>query len=359
MSFCGRVRPGCVKWWHIAIERRTILLGVLPTLLGIGALQAQTGLVVRGLVQDEVTRRPLIGVTVAVTTTGAERSTRTDESGAFVFSGLAQGDYSMTARRVGFEPVTQTMRLASDTSITIVLRRLIPLDTVRIQAPPQAIYGVVVTEPDLRPVRGATVQILGTSSGTVSTDSSGRFFYPVRSPGPYMVRARADGLRQQMVSVVVPRHEGVELALTLDSAEAQNTELEVAFSQLSERLVRRDPLSAFVSRTELRAAEGSGIIGALLNARSVTAKALRFTDRACVFVDGTPRPGLSANSISPENVEAVEVYSATSDRSGTLRQRWPMRAPCGDTGMPRVSAAVGGMQSSSDVVLWIAIWMKS
>lgn len=95
----------------------------------------------------------------------------------------------------------------------------------------------------------------------------------------------------------------------------------------------------------------------------VNGKGMRLTDVACVFIDGAPRPGLSANAIDPESIEAVEMYASNAERSGTVATRWPRNQPCGDTGLPagyktRSADPMGGRQANSEVVHWIVIWLK-
>lgn len=72
-------------------------------------------------------------------------------------------------------------------------------------------------------------------------------------------------------------------------------------------------------------------------------------------------PSLSATTIDPADVEAVEVYSFTGDRSGTLAARWPRTASCGDTGMSQITRPRrnnSGRSAPTDIVAFIVIWLK-
>jgi hypothetical protein len=321
--------------------------------------EAQSQLTVSGTVLDAATSRPIIGARVSLGVPPESRTTTTDERGSFFFSRVAAGTYPLSIRRLGYEPSDQSVVVADSTRLAVSLSRVALLDTVRVRGANQAIYGVVATAHDLKPVPNATVQFFGTSAGQLSTDSSGRFFYPVKSTGPYLVRAKATGRGSQTLSVTVRALEGVEVALLLDSAARPGANaLEMAFADFRDRMLRRGSASAVVPRSELLVHSNGGVVSSLLTARSFGARTLRFTDEACVFVDGQPRPGLSANAIDAEDVEAVEVYSQTADRSGTLSQRWPNNAPCGDTGMIRAERPRGAQRRPTDVVRWIVIWLK-
>ena len=126
--------------------------------------------------------------------------------------------------------------------------------------------------------------------------------------------------------------------------------------------MRRGNASAVVPRTELLGNGNRDLVSSLLTANSFGRRGLRCTDVVCVFVDGAPRVGVSPNAFDPMDIEAIEAYSATADRSGTLASRWPTGMPCGDTGMPRASGPSGSVpgnrERSSDVVRWIVTWLR-
>lgn len=131
--------------------------------------------------------------------------------------------------------------------------------------------------------------------------------------------------------------------------------LEMAFGDFHDRLLRRGNASAIVPRAELVTRGSMGVASALLLAPSFATKSLRMNDYACIFLDGSPRAGMSPNMIDAEDVEAVELYTATSARTGNLRQRWPKTHPCGETSR---GAPPGGRERPSDVVVWMVIWLK-
>ncbi|HTE46673.1 MAG TPA: carboxypeptidase regulatory-like domain-containing protein [Gemmatimonadaceae bacterium] len=307
---------------------------------------------VSGTVSDATAARPLIGTLVTLGVPGSERTARTDERGVFTFDKVAPGRYTLVVRRLGYEPFRETIEPKSgDAPIVVTLTRVASLDTVRVLAAQQGIYGAVATAHDLRPLRSATIRVIGVGGGKISVDSTAHFFVPIKTPGAYVVRAQSGGYQAQTVSVTVRPGEGVEVAMLLDSATTPaSNRLEMAMADFDDRLKVRKQASALMSRAELLRYDDRQILGAIRAAPSFVAKGLRFGASACVFVDGRPFTG-SMDAFEPKQIEAVEVYGEKGDATGTLAKAWPRGFPCGDTGMP--STAPGG-----DVVKWVVIWIK-
>jgi len=334
---------------------RALRRALLCVALCAGATRAgaQVTVTLTGVVHDAASGAPLIGAIVTLGAGAEARSARSDGAGAFEFQHVPVGSYVVTTRRLGFEPARETVDVSPENhAITISLTRVARLDTVRVRAAQQAIYGAVGTSNDLRPLPKATIQVFGATLGNATVDSTGHFFFPVRAPGAYLVRARLDGYETQTVSITVPANDGVEVALLLDSARGPVSHmLEMAYADLRERLAVRRSASAFIPRTELLEHGASEMLTALRYSRSFVQKSLRMGPTACVFVDGNPRVGYSINAIDPREVEAIELYAGNAEASGTLARRWPRSAPCGDTGMPFVTPG-------NDVVNWVVIWLK-
>jgi hypothetical protein len=331
----------------------TALLAALATLDLVAAARAgaQQTVTVSGIVRDSVSARPLPGAVVTLEILTGARTTRTDETGAFAFSKVPVGSYKLIVRRLGFEPASQTIDANADTPpIVVAMNRVATLDTVRVHASAQGIYGVVGTARDLRPLPAAKLKIIGGSS--VPVDSTGHFFQPINAAGTVIIRAEAEGYEPQVMSLVVRPNEGVEVALLLDSATTPASHmLAGAFADFGTRLMVRRNSSAIIPRSELLRDSDRQLVSAMRRAPSFNRAALRFGQFACVFVDGQPRPGVSIDAFDPAEIEAVETYTRTSEASGSLAKRWPRGFPCADTGVPQVSAG-------ADVVYWVVIWLK-
>ena len=283
----------------------------------------------------------------------AGRTTRTDEAGQFLIARMDTGQYTLQLRRLGYLPRSVSVHVTEQGArVEVALDEITTLDTIRVRAARQAIYGVVGAAADLRPLPGSAIQILGESVRTLRADSSGRFFSPA-SPGTYLVRARAPGFAPRTVSVTLSPGDGAELALLLDSARAgsQNA-MEAAYADFRDRMLRRGGTqSALVPRSELLRDGNGTMIHLLRAAPSFGSRVMRVGPYACVFVDGRARPGMSLNAIDPSGVEAIEVYTRRGERSGTLLARWPRGFPCADTGMPPP-------QTPEDV-LWVVICLAN
>ena len=312
---------------------------------------AQDATTVRGTVMDATTMRPVVGAIVRLGPVGTQRMTRTDETGSWVFSRVPMLTLALDVRALGYEQVRRTIEVAMNVApIAITLSRLAVLDTIRVRAAKQGLFGVVGTASDLRPLPNAELRIVG--GGRIKLDSTARFFVPIRTIGSYFLRAKAPGYEPQTVSVIVSPNEGVEVALLLDSTTREPSHrLEIAMGDFDQRLKVRGLASALIPRTELLRDPGGGLITSIRFARSFTKRVLRFGSTACVFVDGMPRPGLPPDAIEPEEIEAVETYGRRADRSRTLSQRWPNGAECGYTGMPTTTPG-------DDVIRWVVIWLK-
>ena len=331
---------------------RLRLVALLIPYIYASAAQAQNE-VLRGIVRDAATARPLQGAIVTLGDAPAQRTDRSDEDGGFVFRNVVPGTYPLGVRMLGYEAVQLTV-VASDTLQTVIveLRRVQPLDTVRVRAARQAIYGVVGDSYSLEPIAGASVKVIGASGGT-TTDSSGRFFIPLKAPGAYLVRATAAGHAGQIASVTVSPDSGAEIVLLLDRA-TDHRALSVAFKEFDERMLRRSPASVLLTRTDLLKYPGANLLDAIRLSGAFAIKTLQVGARVCVFVDGRPRPTMSLDVFDPYEIEAIEAYTLRSDVSGTLAAKWPRGQPCPPSGMLMGT----GLGPPELLIYWVAIWMK-
>jgi hypothetical protein len=70
---------------------------------------------------------------------------------------------------------------------------------------PYSLQGVVVDYPQRRPVPGATIDLVGSGTATVTTDSAGRFSVPSVSEGLLIVTLRASGYLDRVTRFSVTR----------------------------------------------------------------------------------------------------------------------------------------------------------
>jgi len=330
----------------------TIFTALLSASIRTSGAGAQQPVPVRGKVQDSVSGRPLAGAIVGLGPNGSDRTTRTDDAGEFAFSKVVPGNYSLTVKRLGYEPRARAVEVkAGMDSLVVAMLRVSTLDTVRIRATNQGIYGAVGTAEGLRPLRSALVQVIG-GSGKLSVDSTGHFYIPIKAPGAYLVRAMSPGYQTQTMAVTVRRDEGVEIALLLDSATTpESNRWESAYADMADRMIARRNSSAIVSASELRETGYSGLADALRRSPSFNKAVIRIGGTACVFVDGQPKPGLSIDAFDGTQIEAIEAYTASSEGTGNLARRWPRGFPCAPTGENTTAAG-------SDVIRWVVVWLK-
>jgi hypothetical protein len=312
---------------------------------------AQGSRVVRGVTRDSATSQPLAGALVEIRSPSFRATDRTDEEGNFRIRGVPSGVYQLSVIRIGFAEVRLSLDVAvRDENLNILmLPAATRLDAFRVRGDISAIYGMVGTLPDLLPLKGARVQVLGANKA-VTTDSSGGFFIPVSEPGTYLVRMTREGYQERVFPIEVPRDRAVDGSRMLDPGAGGPPGAEVLYKDLDQRLrLRASANAALVPGAEIRRG-GTTIVDGLRASPSFFSKGLRIADSVCLFVNGVPRPGVSPEAFRPEEVESVEVYGltqgggasanpagssfntgtvSTGDRSNRLAEQWPRRATCG------------------------------
>ena len=131
----------------------------------------------------------LIGVTM--TLTGASSATiTTDPYNFFEFSGLANGNYTITPSKTGFtfSPTssTQTVSGADLTGVTFT--------ATPVQAVTHSISGNVVSVATFSGVPGVTMALSGTSSDNAITDARGDYTFTGLANGTYTITPSRTGL---------------------------------------------------------------------------------------------------------------------------------------------------------------------
>lgn len=308
-----------------------------------------------GTVVDSASGRPIEGVLLSLSGNGYSETFASRADGTFRFSKVTPGTYTLVARRLGYAKLEMPIPI-EDNGVRIrvsLVRTTLPLDTVRARTG-TGLGGEVGTLSSLHALRDVEVTIVGVGT-RVRTDSSGRFFVPLKNPGTYVVRARSPGYAPVAISVVVPRDSTSRLMLLMDTASVERSNAyELAWRDFGDRARMRGTKSAIVSQAELARTGELGLLDALRRVTSVSSRQLRFGQTVCVFVDGRPAAGGPLRGWDVEEVEAVEVYTSepSSEVTGTLR-RASRGYECQPTEMADAIAA-----PSRDRIRWLVIWTK-
>ncbi len=105
-----------------------VTLLILVLLLGAISRAQSTGLgVIHGAVRDFETGKPVSGAVVSIVAGDSKRTSKTDEAGAFSFTGLPLGTYGIEASRAGYQNVSLEIDVTEDRAalaVTINMYRL-------------------------------------------------------------------------------------------------------------------------------------------------------------------------------------------------------------------------------------------
>jgi hypothetical protein len=306
-----------------------------------------------GIVVDSVSGRPIEGVLVTLFGHGYSQSVASQDDGTFRFTKVTPGTYTLAARRLGYARLEMPIPIEDNgVRIKVSLVKVTTLDPV-IAMPGTGIGGHVGTLNSLRPLANADISIVGVGT-RVRTDSSGRFFVPLKVPGTYVVRARTAGYEPVSLSVFVPRDSTARLMLLMDTASTpKSNAYELAWQEFNDRARMRGTKSAIISHSELAGTGEVGFLEALQRVPSVTTKQLRLGQMVCVFVDGRPATGVPLRLWDVEAIEAVEVYTgdSKSEFTGTLA-RASRGYECQPTEITDTSP------TARDRIRWLVIWSK-
>ncbi|MEP6619385.1 MAG: carboxypeptidase regulatory-like domain-containing protein [bacterium] len=160
---------------------------------------------------------------VEVTLLGESGGARTDSSGRFILRDVLVGGHTALFRRLGFRSVERRWQ-SRPSAISEISVEMTPLprqlDRVVVEAPGvsrrrgTSSIGGSVTDSAGRSVAGADVRLLGSGLSTV-TDSGGGFEFQLLAAGPYIVRARRQGLAggNYVMQIGDDDHRGITLKL--------------------------------------------------------------------------------------------------------------------------------------------------
>lgn len=279
----------------------------------------------------------------------------TQDDGDFRLGGLGGGNWTIAVRRLGYRPLVVELALPAEG-----LRRDFTLDAVTTALDPvlvaarwSGVRGVVGDARNVTALPGASIRLLG-SDAAASSDSLGFFALPLPGGRDVVLRVERAGFVTRLVTASVPEDGYVELDIPLDTAPRAPKDYWV-WRDLDQRLKFATPRAAMIGRDEIAESDAVSLGAALSLARSTTQLGLVINRRACVFVNGLPRPGFPVDAIEAGDVEFVEAYPPGSELTRSLALRWPPGATCGvPDGTIRASSA-----GERQVVQFVSVWLRA
>jgi hypothetical protein len=318
---------------------------------------------------------PIRDAVVVIDPDSASQRTRTSADGRFRIDSVRFGEHTLQVARIGFRPLRTMIDVhATGLDVVIVMDPVpVVLDTISVRVARTGIHGTVSTrgisllphEP--RALRGATVEVLDRPYRT-TTDRDGTFRIDDIGEGSYSLLVRLDRYQSRIVPVLVPETGGLDVTVVLDStiADWQRRE-DYQLRDISRRLREATNPSAFVSAAELVGPEQMTLKDALRVAPSTLSRGLVIKDDVtCVYVDGQPRPGMTAGDIFADEVHAVEVYGVFA-KGNTMAPPvpWLLGTFCGTgsrqgpSGQPDLAPGIRRSRLEADnFARVIVVWLK-
>ena len=274
---------------------------------------------------------PVAGAEVRVE--GSESGTRTDELGAFRLVNAPKGVQTVLFRRIGYLPALLAVRVtdSADTVTVMMVPSRSSLDTVKVTESLNVIAGVVI-DSGTRGVPGAKVEIIGTTTATTTTDSTGWFTFTSIHSGAVVLRVRKLGYQPAFHSMKLADWRGVVIPLTpldagiSDSKRAEKSGFgarsEFTWTETRDRLVRRGLLATVVPREELAPFDDLALGEAIRQTRSGQMASMdlqQIGNEVCVLIDGNRGVGSTTlDTFRADEVSFVELYPPGTETSGTL-----------------------------------------
>jgi len=308
---------------------------------------------VRGRVVDELAR-PVSFAQIEVRP--ANRRLNADANGEFTISALADGEYELHVRRIGYSPAHVALRIPHNEAVVSITMTSLPrvLDSVRIRERATALRytGVVVDDFD-QPVVGAEVIAAGASDHGVRTDSAGHFRLAKAQRGTIVLRIRKFGytpyfgslsLRSEREDTIRVRRHAQDLPEAYIRAESGFGRDTFAYIELDSRMRWKASNAGIASREDLDAFGDMDLCQALIRTPAGAKREMRSQMcpyEACVLIDGLRPTYTTLGSFMASEVEAVELHPR--DQTGTIANR--IGKMCG---MYR-----GMSRNAGGVVLWL------
>lgn len=333
-----------VKAVHCSIAAAVTLLLAAPLLA-----QSDASAELRGRVSDGA-GRPVTDALVLLRLDAVSRETRTDTAGAYAVAGLRQGRWRVVVQRLGYIPDTSDVTVgAGPATHDVRLQPITQLDRRVISATWTGVIGFVGDRRYQR-VPEATVTVVGERI-VERVNGNGGFAIPWPGQQSILLRVKAPGFTDRLVSARIPERGALELSVLLDTLRFTGASALMAL-ELERRLNWASPMAARVSREELLRVGTRDAMVALSGTPSFNMKGLVIERDACLFVDGLPRPGFPLDAIDPATIEFIEVYPAGAERTGVLASRWPRGAQCGIPIPPMFK------RRSDQIVRYVVVWTR-
>ena len=327
----------------------TVIAAVLPLYTPAAAQGPNT---LRGRVIDE-TSRPVSYAQIQMLP--GDRRVVTDQNGDFTIAAIADGEFQLRVRRIGFAPTQVMVRLPLQESPFTITMTALPrvLDSVRVseRGPVVRYTGIVLDDFD-QPVIGAEVIAAGAADRNVRTDSAGHFRLAKAQKGTLVLRVRKFGYTPYFGSLTlqvdredtirVKRH-ATDLPEAYIRAESGFGRDTFAYVELDSRMRWKLSSGGVASREDLDAYADMDLCQALM--RTPLAGKMRLREGSCespycVIIDGLKPLFRTLNSFKASEVEAFEFHKK--DWTGTIASRtgtW-----CHNRNLPR---------DAGGIVLWL------
>ena len=277
-------------------------------------LLAQGTVTLTGIVRD-VSGRALPGAAVVIDPDDNPVATRTSTDGRFRIERIRPGQHRLRVSWIGYSPDDRVLELnEASVSVEIILEPLAyQLDTMSIVARRGGIIGRVHTALNRTPVRGASIEVLGTR-WRMRTDSTGLFEFADIPEGGYVIQVRRDGYKTRTISAAVPPADAVELVAAMDSIIAdRDKRYENRLRDMESRLLRRSRNNyVVVARQELTIRPGVTLDEALRYAPSAIGKGfILLSGFVCVImIDGEQDRIARLKDFRAEQIALIEVHKA-------------------------------------------------
>ena len=222
--------------------------------------------------------------------------------GVFTFTRVRRGDYTVTARHIGYLPQSREVTVPdSGARIRFSLVSLVTALPPAVTSARQSGLSGMVTDSAFHPLSGAIVEAGGGTAGSAETDSSGRYHINA-GEGHYFLRVSHDGYRSVSVSVIVKRDEGrtVSFRLIPDSTYSLIRE-RLAAVEMRHRLALRSPSRSRVYTRDDIARSGVRSLNDLIRRSGLTGS-------ACVATINGGIEQVPTWAVELAELEYVELY---------------------------------------------------